>query len=199
MGRRVEPEELFKEIVVDRPFWDRSGGGVTLSGGEPLAQPEFSRSFLDVCRRTWVHTAIETSGYAPQEHLRHVATGAALVIYDLKAVDDELHHRLTGRRNRLVKDNLLFLLQTGIEVLVRVPLVPGCNDSTADLEALGAFLEDARPGISVEPLAYHRLGEAKYPRLGRKYALEGMATPGEDFLARARRVLEAYRVTVITD
>ena len=199
MGRRVEPEELFKEIVVDRPFWDRSGGGVTLSGGEPLAQPEFSRALLEVCRRARVHTAIETSGYAPAEHLRHVAAGADLVIYDLKAIDDELHHRLTGRRNQLVKDNLLVLLETGVEVLVRVPLVPGCNDSRTDLEALGAFLEAARPGIRVEPLAYHRLGEAKYPRLGREYALEGMATPGEGFLAEAQRVLETYRVTVVTD
>lgn len=195
-GREVDVEELFAEVWRDAPFWRRSRGGVTLSGGEVLSQPDFAVEFLDVCRAHNVHTAIETSLFASPEVFRRVAEAADLIQFDVKAMDGALHKKLTGRDNEVILLNAAWLLQSGKDCLVRFPMVPGVNDSEEELRALGAFVERRREWADVEILKYHRLGVGIYGELGRSYALPDVQPPTEAELAEAKEILGGYKIKV---
>ena len=196
-GRWVDPEELYREVERDRVFWDRSGGGVTLSGGEPLMQPEFCVAFLDRCRRDYVHTALETCLFAAPEALEAVLERVDFVQCDLKLLDPFRHREMTGVPNRGILENLRRVLEGDREVLVRVPVVPRCTDDDENLEGIAALLKTLRPGAAVEPLAYHRLGEGKYGQLGRPYLLAGVSPPSEEAMERARGILRAQGLAVV--
>jgi pyruvate formate lyase activating enzyme len=165
MGRQVTAEEVMTEVGRDAPFFRRSGGGVTFSGGEPLAQAEFLLECLRRCRRWGYHTAVETCGHARWEDLRTAADVTDLFLYDLKLVDPLRHERLTGVRNERIIRNLEQLLALGAGVTVRVPVVPGVNDDRESIAALAAFVAN-HPGIRrVELLPCHALGAHKYVAL----------------------------------
>ncbi|MEW5722480.1 MAG: glycyl-radical enzyme activating protein [Thermodesulfobacteriota bacterium] len=198
VGRTATVGELFEEIVRDRIFWERSGGGVTLSGGEPLSQPAPALDLLKICREHHVSTAVESCLHVPTRSLEEVLPQVNHFICDLKTVDEAKHVRLTGVSNALIKKNLAFLLQAGQEVLVRMPLIPGLNDAPADLEALGRFLQSLGGRLHFEILPYHRLGEPKYERLGRAYALKDLAPPTAEQVAAARGLLESYHLKSIS-
>lgn len=167
MGRVVTVDEVMAEIARDAVFYRRSGGGVTFSGGEPLAQPRFLVEALRRSRRWGYHTAVETCGQAPWRDLRAAATVTDLFLYDVKQLDPERHRELMGCGNRLILENLEKVLAAGASVTLRVPVVPGCNDGPAEVEALAAFAA-AHPTLrSVELLPHHRLGDHKYAALDR--------------------------------
>jgi pyruvate formate lyase activating enzyme len=194
VGREMTVPDLLAEIDKDRVFVDRSGGGVTFSGGEPLMQPAFLAEALEACRAAGLHTAIETSGYAPWSAMQ-VVLGADLVFFDLKAADDDMHHRVTGVSNRRILDNFRRLTRAHPDVRPRIPLIPGINDDDANLDALGQIVASA--GLhDVDVLPYHTAGEAKYGRLGRPYPLADVAPPSADALAHARVRLEQFGLTV---
>ena len=156
-------------------FYRNSGGGVTLSGGEVLAQHAFAVELCGRCAALGIHTAIETSGFAPYEHFRVLALVADVIFYDIKHLDPARHKELTGQDNALILANLeRFLAETDKSVHIRLPLVPGLNDDAAHLEAYGAYLAGL-PGVperaDLEVLPYHRLGKDKYAMLGREYGL----------------------------
>jgi pyruvate formate lyase activating enzyme len=164
-GRTMSVAEVLAEVERDQVFYDESGGGVTLSGGEPLAQPLFAEALLAACRARRIHTALDTSGMAPAEELLRVAAQADLVLYDVKLVDDALHQRHTGASNRLILDNLRALAEAGRPVVVRYPLIPGVNDGGSALSSLADLL--AAFGLHrLDLLPYHRNGTGKYRRLG---------------------------------
>ncbi len=165
MGREVTVDEVMAEVRRDAVFFRRSGGGVTFSGGEPLAQPEFLLECLRRCRRWGYHTAVETCGQARWEDLRAAAEIADVLLYDLKQVDSARHRELTGQGNELIVRNLERLLGLGAVVTVRVPVVPGANDDRESMSALAAFVA-RHPGIrDVELLPYHPFGRHKYEAL----------------------------------
>jgi pyruvate formate lyase activating enzyme len=194
VGREVTVADLLAEIDRSRVFLDRSGGGVTFSGGEPLMQSAFLAGALDACRSEGLHTAIETSGYAPASAMP-VALAADLVFFDLKAADDDVHRRVTGVSNERILENFRRLAREHPALRVRIPLIPGINDDDANIDALGALV--AAAGLrEVEVLPYHTAGEAKYRRLGRPYALAHLAAPSPDTLARVRTRLERAGLTV---
>jgi pyruvate formate lyase activating enzyme len=167
MGREMTVDEVMDEVRRDAVFYRRSGGGVTFSGGEPLAQPAFLLEALRRSRRWGYHTTVETCGQVRWEDLREAAAQTDLFLYDVKHLDPERHRDLVGCDNRLVLENLERLLAEGARVTVRVPVVPGCNDGAADFDALARFAA-AHPGIaSIELLPHHRLGDHKYEALGR--------------------------------
>jgi len=165
MGCSVSVDEVMQEVRRDAPFFRRSGGGVTFSGGEPLSQPLFLLECLRRCRRWGYHTAVETCGYARWDDLEEAAGLTDLFLFDIKLVDPLRHERLTGVRNELIVDNLERLLALGAAVVVRVPVLPGVNDDRESMRALGEFVA-GRPAVrTVELLPGHELGAHKYAAL----------------------------------
>lgn len=164
VGRYYTPEELLQEVRRDEPFYRTSGGGVTVSGGEPTMQPLALREFLRLCKESHLHTALETCGFADWETLEGVLPYLDLILYDVKAADVALHREFTGRDNELILNNLRRLVARGSKVIPRLPLVPTMTARGENLEAIAALLSEL--GLDeVHLLPYHRLGESKLPRL----------------------------------
>lgn len=198
-GYAIDVETLWEQIKADRAFWDRSGGGVTLSGGEPLLQQQFARDFLSHCRSRHVHTAIETCGHVSEAHFDEMLPFVDLVIFDFKIEDSRAHERYTAIPNHRIKTNLLSLLKSNKDVLVRLPLIPGYNDSVEMIRKTGAFLAKARKGVLIEVLPYHRLGEHKYEHLGRQYALSEVKTPDDSRLKAVADSLSEFDLDLKLD
>jgi pyruvate formate lyase activating enzyme len=180
-GRSMTVEQVVREILKDRAFYRRSGGGVTLSGGEPATQAEFGRAVLAACQAHGLDTAVETCGFAPFAALAGLAAHCDLFLYDLKHMDPDAHRRLTGVPNEIILANLQRLagLRT---ILVRVPIIPGSNDGADNLAALARFVSGLSPVPEIELLPYHNYGSAKYARAGRSYALCDVALPTTDYM-----------------
>ena len=154
------------EVLKDRLFYDDSGGGVTISGGEPLVQPEFLMGLLAACRTRGVHTAVDTSGYAPRGQLLAAAGLTDLFLYDLKTMDDERHLECTGVSNATILENLAALGRVHDNIWLRIPIIPGFNDDAGQLEA-AARLAASIPAVrQVSLLPYHATGTHKAQRLG---------------------------------
>ncbi len=164
-GRDWSVDELVDELERDRVFFDTSGGGVTFSGGEPLAQAGFLHDCLRECRRRGLHTTVDTCGLAPREILLDVARRADLLLYDLKHMDPVRHRSETGADNRLILDNLHALSENDVEVWIRLPVIPGFNDDAENIETTGAFLEGLPCRHRVFVLPYHGIASGKRSRL----------------------------------
>ncbi len=182
-GRASAAAELVAQLLRDRIFFDESGGGVTFSGGEPLAQPGFLCEALERLRAEGVHTALDTCGHAPWEDLQAAAARADLVLYDLKLMDEDRHRRATGVSNRTILDNLRALAAVHDRIWIRVPVVPGINDDAANLDATADFLAPLAGVRRVDLLPYHPTGEAKHGRVGLPGA--SFATPDPVAMAGA--------------
>jgi len=190
VGREVGVPELLRMVLADRLFFDDSGGGVTFSGGEPFLQPEFLLGALRACREAGLHTVVDTSGQVAREHLVAAAGDTCLFLFDLKLMDEARHREWTGVSNRLILENLRVLVERGVEVWVRVPIIPGVNDAEGDMEALLALLEGLPRRLPVYLLPYHKTALHKCARLGLTYALEQAATPSAEEL---ERIVERFR------
>ena len=196
IGRRVSVEELLDQAEGDRPFYEASGGGVTLSGGEPTLQPAFARRLLEGCRKRGLHTAIESCGLAPWPTWQALLPHLDLILYDLKEVDSHRHEQLTGTPNALILDNLERLAHTGKPIIVRRPVIPGCNDGEASIHALGRLVQRLGTVHEVHLLPYHRFGRSKYERLGRAYPMGDEPSLREEQLYGLREILVAYGLRV---
>ena len=193
-GQWITVPELLEEIEKDRVFIDRSSGGVTFSGGEPLLQPDFLGEAIHACRTAGIHTAVETAGFGTT-HALDAAAAADLVLFDLKIFDEERHRQFTGVSNRIILENFVRLTSRHRAVRVRIPVIPGINDDAGNLDAIGSFASVY--GVTeLDLLPYHSAGEAKYERLGRPYALAGIPPPPPDVLRSAARRLEATGLAV---
>ena len=172
-GEWVTVDEVLRTVEEDDAFYARSGGGLTLSGGEPLAQGAFVLALLGAARQRGINTAIETSGLCNWKTLRAVAPLADRIYFDIKCVDRDKHERGTGVSNEKILDNFRKLRAEypEREVFVRTPVIPGFNDCKDDIAAIVAFIEAAGGASSYELLAYHGFGEPKYRKLGRHYPL----------------------------
>jgi pyruvate formate lyase activating enzyme len=198
LGRWVTVDEVLAEVARDALYFEGSGGGLTLSGGEPLAQPEFAAELLRryKCEEKGRHTAVETCGYAEWGVVERIAPLVDLFLYDLKVMAPEAHVRLTGRDNRPILANAERLARGGHGLVLRLPLIGGVNDSEANLTATAEFARSL-PGVTrIDLLPYHRLGEPKYGRLARDYPLAGRPAFPEERVAWAKGVLEAGGLTV---
>jgi pyruvate formate lyase activating enzyme len=189
--------DVLAEVERDRVFYARSGGGVTLSGGEPLHQPEFTRALLRACRLSGLHTALETSGHAEWEALQSMLPDLDLLLYDVKHTDPRKHEALTGVPNEKVLENLRRAVWTGVSTIIRVPVIPGVNDEADEFRALAGILREIGSIRQIDLLPYHRLGEATYARLGKEYALV-LPLPSEDHMQSLVALLrsEGFVVTL---
>lgn len=185
VGREVTVEQLVEEIERDAPFFRRSGGGVTLGGGEPLLQPLFAQGLLKACRERGIHTAMETSGHAAWRAVSRVSQFVDLIFFDIKHIDPAQHKRLTGVDNLTILSNLEKLCQVHANIVIRYPLVPGLNNEEADILAMARYVKGLQRLSEVELVPYHRYGEVKYEMLGREYRLPGLNIPSHEEVAQA--------------
>jgi pyruvate formate lyase activating enzyme len=190
-GKEITIEEAVHECCQDEPFYRNSGGGVTLSGGEPLYQPDFAQRFLKACKEKGLNTALDTCGYAPWEVFEGILAYTDLVLYDVKHLDPEMHLRGTGVENGLILDNLRKTADSGrASVWIRIPLIPGYNDS----EEHAGDLARTVAKMSVEKVSllnYHEWGRPKYGFLGREYPFGGKDIEDQEKLKRLRDIIEA--------
>lgn len=163
-GEKMSAQDVLSRIEADRMYFEKSGGGVTFSGGEAMLQPDFLEALLKGCKADSIHTAVDTAGCVPREVFDRILPYTDLFLYDIKAADPALHKKLTGAENTLILKNLRYILEKGAHVLVRVPCVPGGNWD--DLPNIAALLSAYSGLDGVELLAYHRLGESKKTALG---------------------------------
>jgi pyruvate formate lyase activating enzyme len=194
VGKEMTVEEVFKKVKADEPFYKRSKGGITLTGGEPLFQPDFSQKLLSHCRQTGIHTAIETCGYADWETLKDVLQYVDLVLFDFKHMDSAKHLEYTGVSNDLILDNVQkihHVLKTPI--WARIPVIPGYNDSIKNINATAEFIaKELSPSIPVHLLAYHRLGETKYKRLEREGKNLSIDPPSNENMLKLQKIVASH-------
>lgn len=196
VGREVTPLELLAELVRDRVFYDQSGGGITFSGGEPLAQPDFVIESLEECKREDLHTAVDTCGFRDRETLISVAELTDLFLFDLKTIDPALHLRLTGVEVAPVLENLELLAAHGARIWLRIPIVPGLTDRTDTIDSAVAYAKRHSNIERISLLPYHRTGLGKQPRLGLVEPSNGFKPPSEEVLQRLAADAAASGVTV---
>jgi pyruvate formate lyase activating enzyme len=190
-GRGMTVAEVLEVVLKDRAFYRKSGGGITLSGGEPTAQAGFGAALLSACHCQGLNTAIETCGYTSFPLLAAMAQHVDQVLYDLKHMDREAHRQLTGVPNDLILNNLKRLDAQSIAVVVRVPVIPGFNDSRENLMATAAFAATLSSVTVIELLPYHNYGSGKYRHFGRVYALPDLTLPDRDRLRELSAIVEA--------
>lgn len=195
VGEQKTISELMEIIEEDRPFYETSGGGVTLGGGEVLMQPEAAANLLVACKQKGINTAIETCGYARPQVLLKVAEYTDLFLYDLKHVDSGRHHKLTGVRNESILSNLKLLLDNKHTVKVRMPLLKGVNDGNEELDQAVEFLrpyQDHKNFKGIDLLPYHKMGVNKYRQLGMVYSISGEPGLDDADLERIERRMRRY-------
>ena len=175
VGKEYTIHDLMEVVSKDRVFYQNSGGGVTVGGGEPLMQAAFVAEFLGECQRLNIHTAIESCGYCGWNTAEQVFARTDQIFYDLKTFDTEKHKEMTGVGNELILENAVKVARLGKETIFRVPLIKGINDGKQNMEETAAFVKERmreNPNVSLEILPYHSYGRDKYRWLNREYALE---------------------------
>jgi pyruvate formate lyase activating enzyme len=201
VGREMSVAQVLAEVEKDRSFFDQSGGGVTISGGEPLAQRAFLVELLAACRERGIHTTVDTSGHADWRGIELVRPYVDLFLFDLKMMDDARHKKYVGVSNRKILANLSRLAEAGQRLIVRIPVIPGINDDEAGLRQAGAFLSALQSlslskGPPVELLAYHHTALAKYTGLGLEYGLSDLHSPDAGRMETVAGILREYGLQV---
>ena len=181
-GSQMTVQEVIKVVEADRAFYTRSGGGMTVSGGEPLMQSDFTVALLKEAKKHRIATTIETSGYADWAKLEEVARLLKFIIFDIKHMDDAKHREFTGVSNVLILENFARLRSSfpDLEILVRTPIIPGFNDSEEAVSKVIEFIKDM-PNVKYEILPYHPLGQSKYGFLGRDFPMGEIKLTDEKF------------------
>ena len=180
VGRDVTVEEIMPELLADVNYYRRSGGGITLSGGEILGQPEFSRDLLRACKENGLHTAVESTANAPFESIEKILPYLDLYLMDIKHMDSEKHKEFTAAPNERILENAKKIANSGVELIIRTPVVPGFNDTAEEIRAISKFAATL-PGVKEHHLLpYHRLGSDKYAGLGRNYSLKEILPPPQE-------------------
>jgi pyruvate formate lyase activating enzyme len=197
MGKSVSVADLLKTIIRERILYDESGGGVTFSGGEPLQQPEFLLRLLQACRNQGLHTAVDTCGYAHFKTIKEIAAYSDLFLYDIKLMDTEKHRQWTGVSNKIILENLQKLNRIHNNIWIRIPIIPGINDTIQELSAIAQFLSSLSGIKQVNLLPYHQTGSYKQKHLkngewfsGYKSLLKDEIKPmSEPFIAKNLAVI----------
>ncbi len=180
VGRDVTVAEILPEILADEPYYRRSGGGLTLSGGEILGQPDFARDLLRACKEKGLHTAVESTANAPFEVIEKILPYLDLYLLDIKHMDSQKHQEYTGAPNERILENARKLAESDVELIIRTPVVPTFNDSAEEIKAISKFAASLPNVREHHLLPYHRLGQDKYDGLGRKYTLKEIEPPTKE-------------------
>jgi len=199
VGKSMTVAEVMEEVLKDRPFYQTSGGGLTLSGGEPMAQYEFSKALLRAAKKDKINTALETCGYAPFESYAAMLDDVDLFLYDYKETDSVLHKKFTGVANILVMENLFKIDGHGKRIILRCPIIPGLNDRADHFAGIAATANKLKHIVEIQVLPYHPLGESKSACLGKKYVLAGKPFPEKEIVENwIKNIRERTSVSVKT-
>ncbi len=194
VGNQRTVEELFQDVMKDSPFYRRSNGGVTIGGGEPTMQHEFVSVFLKKCKEIYIHTAIETCLYVKWEDLEKILDHVDLLYFDIKHMDARIHKELTGVSNELILENARRASKMR-PIIIRIPLIPGCNDSEENLLNTAKFAAELGENLQrIELLPYHTFGIHTYKQLGRKYELTDIEPPSEEYMIKLKELVESCGV-----
>ena len=191
IGEELGEDELIAEVSRDRPFYEDSGGGVTLSGGEPLLQIDFLEGFCSRCREEGLSVAVETCGAVPFDSFRSILPFVDLILYDVKAIDPSLHKAWTGSKNESILSNLERLRRSDVPVIPRVPIVPSYTALPSNLKQIAAHLEGSFPEVHLLP--YHRWGESKRELIDSPQPSLHLDPPSEDDMETHREDLRGKR------
>jgi pyruvate formate lyase activating enzyme len=198
VGQEMSVGDVLGEILKDKVFYEESGGGVTFSGGEPLAQPAFVLALLQECRAQGIRTAVDTCGFGCTDSLLAMARLAEWVLYDLKLMDETRHRQHCGVPNGPILANLRALAEVHHQIWIRVPVIPGVNDDAENLNAIARFAA-ALPGVrQATLLPYHRTGFLKHRRVGYDYAHTDLQPPSAEQMAAATRYFRDCGLNVTT-
>lgn len=194
-GRRMRVGELMKTVLADRMCFEQSGGGVTLSGGDPLLQWEFVRDFMAECRRSRVHTCLESELYCKPEVLKAVLPHTSMFLVDIKHMDSEQHKRMVGVPNESILESIRYIVESGVPTVLRTPVVPGFNDTPENIHALCEFvsgtLHNRIRQYQLVPFRY--LGEEKYAALSRPYTVKHISSDYTEYEPKLRRLADEMR------
>ena len=166
-GKEISSDEVIKEVLKDEIFYQNSGGGITISGGEPFYQFDFSLELVKKAKENGLHTAIETCGFVKNSNLKKIAEFVDLFLYDYKETNSEKHKNFTGVDNTVIIDNLSFLNNINKDVILRCPIIKGCNDRREHFEGIAEIANRYKNILHIEIEPYHSLGEGKYSALGK--------------------------------
>ena len=195
-GEETTVDELMKEIEKYKSYMKFSGGGVTLTGGEPLMQPKFVRELFRRCKEKGIHTALDTSGYIPLEHAKEVLEYTDLVLLDIKSFDPNVYKDLTGVSNEPTLKMAKYLSDIKKPMWIRYVLVPNLTDDPVHINGLASFLSTLENIERIEILPFHKMGEYKWEELGYPYRLKNTPTPSEETVETAKEIFESYGLKV---
>jgi len=192
-GYHITVEELIKKIQRDRQYWG-TGGGITLSGGEPLFQPEFAIDILKQCYDSYIHTALETCGYVSYKVYEYALNYVDWIFFDIKHMNSEIHQQGTGVANELILENATRIAEQGnYRMIIRMTIIPGYNDSSKNVVATAKFLK--KIGLEeVNILPLHHLGTSKYELLCKEYTYSDIKSPRLEKMDEIKRIFEAYSI-----
>lgn len=196
-GQRVSVDEVMAVVREDAKFYEISGGGITLSGGEPLFQAEFTTAILRQCRTDGFHTALDTCGNAEWHRFEQALPFVDLILYDIKHISPRLHKQYTGVSNRRILENLRMLSRYGVPIEIRMPIIPTINDSRETIEKTARLLGSLRNIKAVRLLTYHRLAGSKYQSLGQLNTMPDVASPSKRQMRQIARWISQHGINVI--
>jgi pyruvate formate lyase activating enzyme len=196
IGETKSADEVVETVLRDRAFYETSGGGVTLSGGDPLLQPAFTEAVLSRCHEAGLHTAVETAANVPWERIEKILPVTDLVMMDIKLMDSERHREAVGVPNERILANARRLGETGKPLIVRTPVVPGINDDADTIRAIAAFAARLPNLVSYELLRFHAMATNKYDSLGMIYQAATLTAPTQEHMAALAEVARGYGIEV---
>ncbi|KNZ40854.1 glycyl-radical enzyme activating protein [Acetobacterium bakii] len=192
-GHDMKLEDVMGRILKDRAYFNNSGGGLTISGGEALSQIDFTIELLKAAKKEHIHTCLDTTGFASWKTLERTLPYVDLYLYDLKHMDTNQHKKYTGIFNERILENARKLANAGGKIQFRFPIIPGVNDSEENLHATGEFIGELGPSVQLlQLLPYHQLGLFKYDKLGKENKLKNLKSPSDEVMEEYKRLLETY-------
>lgn len=187
IGEDITVREVMETVEKDRPYYRRSGGGLTLSGGESLCQPDFARALLRAAKEMGINTAMESMGCAPYEVIESILPYLDQYLMDIKHMNPAKHKEFTGRSNELMIENAKKIADSGMtNLVIRVPVIPGFNDRTDEIEAIAKYASQLKGVTKMHLLPYHRLGQDKYDGLGREYLMRDVLPPSMEYMKKLK-------------
>ena len=195
MGRDVTVAELMTDIEKDRIYYRRSGGGVTLSGGESLAQPDFAAAILRACKEKGINTALESTACAGYDKIQKLLPYLDLYLMDIKHINSQKHKQFTTQPNELILENAKRLAADAKKLIIRVPVIPTFNDTEQEIRDIAEFTKSLKTVEELHLLPYHRLGEDKYKGLGRTYEMHGIDLIPAEHIQKLKKVVEETGLT----
>lgn len=191
VGEDVTVRSVLETVERDRPYYSRSGGGMTLSGGECMCQPRFTLALLKECKNRGINTAIETTANAQEHIVREIVPFADTVLMDIKHMNSQKHKAFTGVLNEMILDNARVISQIAKQLIIRVPVIPGFNDTEDEIYEIARFAKSLSGVEKIHLLPYHNFGMDKYEGLGRNYELKDLTPPGGEHMKKLEAVAAA--------